>query len=39
MTAVLTIARGVFKDSIRDRVPYNLVFFAVLILEYLAGGA
>ena len=32
MTAVLTIARGVFKDSIRDRVPYNLVFFAVLLM-------
>ncbi|HVQ13364.1 MAG TPA: ABC transporter permease subunit, partial [Vicinamibacterales bacterium] len=32
MTAVLTVARGVFKDSIRDRVPYNLVFFAVLLM-------
>jgi len=32
MTAVLAIARGVFKDSIRDRVPYNLVFFAVLLM-------
>jgi Cu-processing system permease protein len=32
MTAVLAVARGVFKDSIRDRVPYNLVFFAVLLM-------
>src|SRR5262245_48146036 len=32
MTAVLSVARGVFKDSIRDRVPYNLVFFAVLLM-------
>ena len=32
MTAILIVARGVFKDSIRDRVPYNLVFFAVLLM-------
>ena len=32
MTAILIIAKGVFKDSVRDRVPYNLVFFAVLLM-------
>ncbi len=32
MSAILVIARGVFKDSVRDRVPYNLVFFAVLLM-------
>jgi ABC-type transport system involved in multi-copper enzyme maturation permease subunit len=32
MSAVLILARGVFKDSVRDRVPYNLVFFAVLLM-------
>ena len=32
MSAVLVVAGGVFKDSIRDRVAYNLVFFAVLLM-------
>jgi ABC-type transport system involved in multi-copper enzyme maturation permease subunit len=32
MSAVLIVARGVFTDSIRDRIPYNLVFFAVLLM-------
>src|SRR5688500_11254063 len=32
MSAVIVIARGVFKESIRDRIPYNLVFFAVLLM-------
>src|SRR5215510_4691271 len=32
MSAVLIVARGVFKDSIRDRVAYNLVFFAILLM-------
>ena len=32
MSAVLIVARGVFKDSIRDRVPYNLLFFAVILM-------
>jgi len=32
MTAILIVARGVFKESIRDRIPYNLVFFAVLLM-------
>ena len=32
MTAILVIARGVFKDSVRDRIAYNLVFFAVLLM-------
>ena len=32
MSAVLIVARGVFTDSIRDRVPYNLLFFAVLLM-------
>ena len=32
MSAILVVARGVFKDSIRDRIAYNLVFFAVLLM-------
>ncbi len=32
MRAVLTVAGGVFRESIRDRVAYNLVFFAVLLM-------
>ena len=32
MIAILIIARGVFKESIRDRVPYNLLFFAELLM-------
>jgi len=26
------VARGVFKESVRDRIGYNLVFFAVLLM-------
>ena len=32
MTAVLVVARGVFKESVRERIGYNLVFFAVLLM-------
>jgi len=32
MSAILVVARGVFKESVRDRIPYNLVFFAVLLM-------
>jgi ABC-type transport system involved in multi-copper enzyme maturation permease subunit len=32
MSAVVTVAGGVFRESIRDRVAYNLVFFAVLLM-------
>lgn len=32
MSAVLVVARGVFKESVRDRIGYNLVFFAVLLM-------
>jgi Cu-processing system permease protein len=32
MTAIALVARGVFRESIRDRIPYNLVFFAVLLM-------
>jgi ABC-type transport system involved in multi-copper enzyme maturation permease subunit len=33
------IAAGVFRESVRDRVPYNLVLFAVLLIasSYLLG--
>ena len=32
VSAIAIVARGVFKESIRDRIPYNLVFFAVLLM-------
>lgn len=32
MAAVRAIAVHVFKESVRDRVPYNLVLFAVLLI-------
>jgi Cu-processing system permease protein len=32
MKAVAVIAGGVFRDSIRDRIAYGLVFFAVLLI-------
>jgi Cu-processing system permease protein len=32
VSAVLVVARGVFKESVRDRIGYNLVFFAVLLM-------
>ena len=39
MRAVFQIAIHVFKDSIRDRVPYTLVVFAVLMIaaSFLIG--
>src|SRR5215468_9193076 len=39
MRAVRVVAVNVFKESVRDRVPYNLVFFAVLLIasSYLLG--
>ena len=39
MRAVRYIALNVFRESVRDRVPYNLVLFAVLLIgsSYLLG--
>jgi ABC-type transport system involved in multi-copper enzyme maturation permease subunit len=39
MRAIGFIAVNVFKESVRDKVPYNLVFFAVLLIavSYLLG--
>ena len=39
MAAVGWVAVNVFKESVRDRVPYNLVVFAVLLIgsSYLLG--
>jgi Cu-processing system permease protein len=39
MSAVRAVAVHVFKESVRDRVPYNLVVFAVLLIasSYLIG--
>ena len=39
MRAISWIAVNVFKESVRDRVPYNLAFFAVLLIgaSYLLG--
>lgn len=39
MRAVSWVAVNVFKESVRDRVPYNLVLFAVLLIvsSYLIG--
>jgi ABC-type transport system involved in multi-copper enzyme maturation permease subunit len=39
MRAVRFIALNVFRESVRDRVPYNLVLFAVLLIgsSYLLG--
>jgi Cu-processing system permease protein len=39
MTAVSWIAVNVFRESVRDKVLYNLVFFAVLLMaaSYLIG--
>lgn len=39
MRAVSWVAWHVFKESVRDRVPYNLVLFAVLLIasSYLIG--
>jgi ABC-type transport system involved in multi-copper enzyme maturation permease subunit len=37
--AVRTVAVNVFRESVRDRVPYNLVVFAILLISssYLLG--
>jgi Cu-processing system permease protein len=32
MSAVTLIARSVFRESVRDKVLYNLVFFAILMM-------
>ena len=39
MRAVRHVAVNVFRESVRDRVPYNLVVFAVLLIgsSYLLG--
>ena len=39
MRAVFWVAVNVFKESVRDRVPYNLALFAVLLIasSYLIG--
>jgi Cu-processing system permease protein len=39
MRAISWVAVNVFKESVRDRVPYNLVIFAVLLISssYLIG--
>ena len=39
MRAVRVVAVNVFRESVRDRVPYNLVLFAVLLIasSYLIG--
>ena len=39
MRAVSHIAVNVFRESVRDRVPYNLVLFAILLMgaSYLLG--
>jgi ABC-type transport system involved in multi-copper enzyme maturation permease subunit len=39
MRAIWLIARAVFKESVRDRVPYAMVVFAVLLIaaSYLIG--
>ena len=39
MSSVAWIAVNVFKESVRDRVPYNLAIFAVLLIgsSYLLG--
>jgi ABC-type transport system involved in multi-copper enzyme maturation permease subunit len=37
--AIRTVAINVFRESVRDRVPYNLVLFSVLLIasSYLLG--
>ena len=39
MRTISRIAVGVFRESVRDRVPYNLVLFAVLLIasSFLLG--
>ena len=35
MRAISSVAVNVFKESVRDRVPYNLALFAVLLIAVL----
>ena len=39
MRAISWVAVSVFRESVRDRVPYNLVLFAVLLIgsSFLLG--
>ena len=39
MRAISTVAINVFRESVRDRVPYNLVLFSVLLIasSFLLG--
>src|SRR3954451_18821343 len=39
MRTITSIAKSVFRESVRDRVPYNLVVFAVLLIgsSFLLG--
>ena len=39
MRAIRVVAVSVFRESVRDRVPYNLVIFAILLIasSYLLG--
>src|ERR687897_497796 len=39
MRAISWVAVNVFRESVRDRVPYNLVLFATLLIgsSYLLG--
>jgi ABC-type transport system involved in multi-copper enzyme maturation permease subunit len=39
MRAIRTVAINVFRESVRDRVPYNLVIFALLLMgaSYVLG--
>jgi ABC-type transport system involved in multi-copper enzyme maturation permease subunit len=39
MATVALVARAVFKESVRDRVPYSMMIFAVLLMaaSYLIG--
>jgi Cu-processing system permease protein len=39
MRAIRTVAVNVFRESVRDRVPYNVVVFAVLLIgaSYVLG--
>ena len=32
MRSIAIIAGGVFRDSIRDRIGYGLVFFSILLM-------
>src|SRR5688572_12941801 len=40
MSAILLIARNVFRESVRDKVLYNLVAFAIILMaaSYLVGS-